>query len=353
MQFVTQPEPKPELEISAASESENPPTKVLNHELQKMEKRFLSLYNNFKTEVQYVRLNLQEECSKFDLKEGVLTLKKWESDLKSQYNDLSKMTTPCKDLKRKMSSCVSVTSELVSLLMCSAEAGATEFVPERALKEKVVNMEKQKDSEDVEAQYKAYAEEKEMLLRNNGPIHVSHQVKEIAKVSESMEVDRVISKHVPEPAPPSRVTDEEFSLCAVETTSSELSAPTAEVESEGDAEATNPGSSIGEDQPSLRGPDQTDGGEQSKIPVAAAALARKPKGSRSPQCSLKAKTKTRERWRMGRLKLRLLEIGKRRKTRCRIRKRRNGRRKVKMKVQGGRKVKLKVQGGRVTQEGKV
>ena len=46
----------------------------LRHEIQKLEKRFLSLYNGFKSEVKCVRHNMEKKCSEIEPEEQILTL---------------------------------------------------------------------------------------------------------------------------------------------------------------------------------------------------------------------------------------------------------------------------------------
>ena len=126
-QSVMLPKPPPESKTEVKKlEVEIHPAQLLRREIQRVEKRFLALYNGFKSEVKGARCKLKEQCSKCEIEKCVVTLQKWESDIRGQFEGLWELTTPCKDLKRKMESCVSVTCEMVALLkLCSAEAVST------------------------------------------------------------------------------------------------------------------------------------------------------------------------------------------------------------------------------------
>ena len=96
-----QTEPTSQIEISARSKGVIDQTQSLRYEIQKLEKRFLYLYNDFKMEAQNVRSILKEECTKFELEQCVLTIEKCESDLKGQFDRLSELSTPREELKEK------------------------------------------------------------------------------------------------------------------------------------------------------------------------------------------------------------------------------------------------------------
>lgn len=97
-------------------------------EIAKKERRFLSLYLNFKVEVQLTRSKLKEECSKTELDNMISAIEKHESDLKTVYESLRVTTSPSHDIRRKMDSCTSVTTELITVLKGRHnKAGVEEF----------------------------------------------------------------------------------------------------------------------------------------------------------------------------------------------------------------------------------
>ena len=88
----------------------------------------MTTYLNFKSEVQLRRSNLKGECSKHELSNMIEALDKHESDVKQAYESLRVLTTPSPDIRRKMDSCVSVTTEMTTVLnKRHAEVGVEEF----------------------------------------------------------------------------------------------------------------------------------------------------------------------------------------------------------------------------------
>ena len=87
------------------SERESKPTEkkrgFMNSTVHKREKKFLSLYNDFKMEVQLVRIKLKEECTKDLMEERILHLEQLEADLKNEYDELRKLKTPSPDNQEK------------------------------------------------------------------------------------------------------------------------------------------------------------------------------------------------------------------------------------------------------------
>ena len=103
-------EPSPEADTLRRSERERRPTQKMqalkDNDIQKRERKFWSTYNNFKTEVQFVRSKLKYECSKTNLEGFVLSVQECESDLKRDYESLRAVTTPAQDIRRKMDTCL-------------------------------------------------------------------------------------------------------------------------------------------------------------------------------------------------------------------------------------------------------
>lgn len=58
----------------------------------------------------------------------IIALEKYESKLRHEYESLHALTTPSQDIRRKMDSCTSVTSEIIALLRrCHADVGNKDF----------------------------------------------------------------------------------------------------------------------------------------------------------------------------------------------------------------------------------
>ena len=134
---VSGPPAATEVDTVRRSEREKRPTekmKVLKElDIEKRERRFWSIYTTFKTEVQFVRSKLKDECSKSALEWYILSVQRCESNLKRGYESIRAVKTPSQDVRRKMDTCTAVADQVVSLLKkrC-AEAESIVFDPEAA-----------------------------------------------------------------------------------------------------------------------------------------------------------------------------------------------------------------------------
>lgn len=106
-------------------------------------------YLNFKAEAQFIRSRLKEECSKTELDDMMVTAEKREAELKQTYESIRALNVPSQDIRRRMDSCTSVTSEITALLKrrC-AEAGTKEFDAE-AVKETLFQLLQRDDARSV------------------------------------------------------------------------------------------------------------------------------------------------------------------------------------------------------------
>ena len=75
-------------------------------------RRFISTYTNFKSEVNFARIKLKSECSKAELKEMIEIIEQ----CKTAYKSLRTLTAPLLDIRKKMDTCTSVTSEVIIVL---------------------------------------------------------------------------------------------------------------------------------------------------------------------------------------------------------------------------------------------
>lgn len=106
-------------------------------------------YVNFKAEVQFIRSKLKEECPKTQLGELIIAIDKYESQLKQEYESLCAMITPSQDIRRRMDTCTSVTTEIIALLKRRhTEAGTKEFDAE-AVKETLLQLPQREDARSV------------------------------------------------------------------------------------------------------------------------------------------------------------------------------------------------------------
>lgn len=120
-----------EQEVRRSERVRRPTEKMLEfkkEEITKKERKFMLTYVNFKAEVQLIRSKLKEEHAKTELSEMVIAVENYESELKQVYESLRALTIPSQDIRRKMDSCTSVTTEITALLKRRyTEAGSKEF----------------------------------------------------------------------------------------------------------------------------------------------------------------------------------------------------------------------------------
>ena len=70
------------------------------------------MYTNFKSEVNFTRIKLKLECSKAELEEMIEILEQCKTEIEQVYESLRTLTIPLQDIRRKMDTCTSVTSEV-------------------------------------------------------------------------------------------------------------------------------------------------------------------------------------------------------------------------------------------------
>ncbi|XP_063740237.1 uncharacterized protein LOC134864868 [Eleginops maclovinus] len=134
------------------SEREKHPTEkwvqYLKEESSKREKKFMYAYVNFKAEVQFIRTKLKQECTKKELGDMIQSLGVYEPILKQEYDSLRTMTTPSPDIRRKMDSCSSVTTEIVKLLNTRYAEADKEFDPD-TVKESLLKLLERDDAKSI------------------------------------------------------------------------------------------------------------------------------------------------------------------------------------------------------------
>ena len=74
------------------------------------------MYTNLKSEVNFTRIKLKSECSKAELEEMIEILEQCKTEVEEAYESLQMLTTPLPDIRRKMDTCTSVTSEVIIVL---------------------------------------------------------------------------------------------------------------------------------------------------------------------------------------------------------------------------------------------
>ncbi|XP_048846374.1 uncharacterized protein LOC125717469 [Brienomyrus brachyistius] len=125
-----------EQEVRRSEREKRPTEKMLElrkADIIKRERRFMFIYVNFKAEAQLIRTKLKQECSKVELSDMIVPIENYESRLKQEYERLRALTTPSQDIRRRMDSCTSATTELIALLKGRhAEVGTKEFDAEAA-----------------------------------------------------------------------------------------------------------------------------------------------------------------------------------------------------------------------------
>ncbi|XP_052430381.1 uncharacterized protein LOC127971416 [Carassius gibelio] len=141
-----------EQEVRRSERERRPTEKMLElrrDELAKRERKFMFTYLNFKAEAQFIRSKLKEQCSKTDLGDMIVTAEKREAELKQTYESIRAMNVPSQDIRRKMDSCTSVTSEVTVLLKrrC-AEVDTKEFDAE-AVKETLLQLLQRDDAKSI------------------------------------------------------------------------------------------------------------------------------------------------------------------------------------------------------------
>ena len=85
---VSEPPPEPVTEPRRSGRERCPTEKMkelLDQDIKKRERKFITLYQAFKTEVQLVRMRLKKECSKPDLEGHAKDLKECQSDVINGY----------------------------------------------------------------------------------------------------------------------------------------------------------------------------------------------------------------------------------------------------------------------------
>ena len=74
------------------------------------------MYTNFKSEVKFTRIKLKLECSKTELEEMIEILEQCKTEVEQAYESLWTLTTPPPDIRKKMDTYTSVTSEIIIVL---------------------------------------------------------------------------------------------------------------------------------------------------------------------------------------------------------------------------------------------
>nr|XP_029136981.1 ELKS/Rab6-interacting/CAST family member 1-like [Labrus bergylta] len=147
-----QPPSQVETEVRRSEREKHPTEKMLEFkrtEITKKERKFMSRYVNFKAEVQLTRSKLKEECSKTELSEMFKSVEKCESELKQEYESLRALTMPSQDIRRKMDSCTSVTTEITLLLKSRyADVDIKEF-DSSAVKESLLQLLQREDAKSI------------------------------------------------------------------------------------------------------------------------------------------------------------------------------------------------------------
>ena len=85
-------------------------------ETMKRERNFISMFTNFKSEVNFTRIKLKLECSKAELEEMIEILEQCKTEVEQVYKSLQTLTTPFPDIRRKLDTCTSVTYEVIIIL---------------------------------------------------------------------------------------------------------------------------------------------------------------------------------------------------------------------------------------------
>ncbi|KAL1268410.1 hypothetical protein QQF64_033773 [Cirrhinus molitorella] len=135
------------------SERERRPTEKMielkRDELAKRERKFMFTYLNFKADAQFIRSKFKEECSETELNDMIVTAEKREAELKQIYESIRSLNIPSQDVKRRMDSCTSVTSELTALLKGRwTEVGTKEF-DAKAVKESLLQLLQRDDAKSI------------------------------------------------------------------------------------------------------------------------------------------------------------------------------------------------------------
>lgn len=118
-------------------------------EITKKERKFMFTYVNFKAEVQLIRSKLKAECSKSELGEMIKLVGNFESVLKQEYENLRALTTPSQDIRRKMGSCTSVTTEITVLLKKRYIDVDTKEFDADAVKESLLQLLQREDAKSI------------------------------------------------------------------------------------------------------------------------------------------------------------------------------------------------------------
>ena len=96
-------------------------SEIKREDIVKKQRTFMTLYINFKAEIQLTRTRLKVFCSKPELSEMIEMIGEIERKLRETYVSLRKLTTPDQDIRRRMDTCTSVTAEITAMISARRE----------------------------------------------------------------------------------------------------------------------------------------------------------------------------------------------------------------------------------------
>lgn len=144
-------EPTPQSALRRSEREKHPTEKGIQYikeESARREKKIMYAYVNFKAKVQFIRTKLKQECTKKELGNMIQSVGVYEPILKQEYESLRTMTTPSPDIRRRMDSCSSVTTEIITLLKTRYAEADKEFNPD-TVKESLSKLLEREDARSI------------------------------------------------------------------------------------------------------------------------------------------------------------------------------------------------------------